>query len=93
MSIFNVGRICIKTSGREIGRKCVVIDSIDKKFVLITGPKSISRVKRRRANIKQLTPTKDTLSIDKGISDEDLEKVLKKEKKIEFMKEQIKIKP
>ena len=91
MSLYKVGRICIKTAGREIGRKCVVVDTIDKNYVLISGPKSISRVKRRRANVRQLEPTEHVLSIDKGISDDDLEKVLKKESKLDFMKTNIKI--
>ncbi|MHA1144696.1 MAG: 50S ribosomal protein L14e [Candidatus Helarchaeota archaeon] len=90
--MFKVGRICVKNAGREIGRKCVVVDTIDKNYVLITGPKNVSRVKRRRANVKQLEPTDVLLSIEKGISDEELENIIKKENKLDFMKETIKIK-
>ncbi|MHA1377757.1 MAG: 50S ribosomal protein L14e [Candidatus Helarchaeota archaeon] len=91
MSLYGVGRICVKLAGREAGRKCVVVDIIDKNFVLVTGPKSVSNVKRRRVNVKQLEPL-EMIEIKKNISDEDLEKELKKLKKIDYMKKNIKIK-
>ncbi|MFX1450057.1 MAG: 50S ribosomal protein L14e [Promethearchaeota archaeon] len=90
MSLFGVGRICVKLAGREAGRKCVIVDVIDKNFVLVTGPKSISNVKRRRSNVKQLEPL-EMIDIPKKISDENLEKELKKHKKIDFMKKTVKI--
>lgn len=90
MSLFGVGRICVKVAGRETGRKCVIVDVIDKNYVLITGPKSITKVKRRRANIKQLEPL-EIIEIQKKISDEDLEKELKKHNKIDYMMETVKI--
>ena len=33
MAALEVGRVCIKTAGREKGKKCVVVDVIDKNFV------------------------------------------------------------
>ena len=87
MPIFDVGRICVKIAGREAGRKCVVVEKIDKTYVIIAGPD----VKRRRANMKQLEPTSEILDIKKGITDEDLEKLLETENKIDMMKERIKI--
>ena len=39
MPAIEVGRICVKQVGRENGKKCVVIDVMDKSFVLVTGPK------------------------------------------------------
>ncbi|MCL6579366.1 MAG: 50S ribosomal protein L14e, partial [Candidatus Bathyarchaeota archaeon] len=56
MPAIEVGRICVKLTGRETGRKCVIVDIIDKSFVLITGPKSVTGVKRRRANINHVEP-------------------------------------
>ena len=90
MSLYGVGRICVKLSGREAGRKCVIVDVLDKNFVLVTGPKAVSNVRRRRANVKQLEPL-DMINIKKKISDEDLEKELKKLKKLDFMREKVKI--
>ncbi|NHI93137.1 MAG: 50S ribosomal protein L14e [Candidatus Lokiarchaeota archaeon] len=88
---YDIGRICVKIAGREAGRKCIIIDKMDKNYVLITGPPKVSKVKRRRANMKQLEPTMDLLKIKKGISDEDLIKLIENENKLEFMKERIKI--
>ena len=92
MPIFDVGRICVKLAGREAGRKCIVVDKLDKNYVIISGPVKISKVKRRRVNLKQLEPIDELIKIKKGISDEELEKVLQSENKIEMMKERIKIK-
>lgn len=68
----HVGSICIKKCGREAGRPCVVIDLIDESFVLVTGPRTLSGVKRRRVNINHLEPTQIELKITQGASDEDV---------------------
>ncbi|MHA1242872.1 MAG: KOW motif-containing protein, partial [Promethearchaeota archaeon] len=33
MSVYDIGRVCVKTTGREAGRYCVVVDIIDKNYV------------------------------------------------------------
>ena len=76
MPVIEIGRMCVKTYGRESGKECVIIDIIDKSFVLITGPKSVSGVKRRRVNVSHLEPTETVLDISRGASDEEVEKVL-----------------
>jgi len=76
MTAMEIGRVCIKTAGREKGKKCVIVDVIDKNFVLVTGPKSLTGVKRRRANIKHLKPTEEKIKIKKGASDEAVLKAL-----------------
>jgi large subunit ribosomal protein L14e len=70
VSAIQVGRICVKTQGRETGKKCVIVDVIDESFVLVTGPKAVSGVKRRRANVKHLQPLEELLQISKGASEE-----------------------
>jgi len=72
MPAIEVGRICIKTRGREAGRRCVIVDLIDKNFVLITGPKSVTGVRRRRVNINHLNPTEEKINIRRGASDEEV---------------------
>ncbi len=89
MPSVEVGRICVKLNGREAGRKCVIVDVIDKNFVLITGPKKYSGVKRRRTNVKHLEPTEESIDVKKGASDEDVAKVADKAKKAAFLKETI----
>jgi large subunit ribosomal protein L14e len=85
MSVLSVGRICVKKFGREAGRKCVIIDTINKNFVLITGPKSITSVKRRRSNINHLIPTQEKIKIKRRLSDEELIEKLKASGKLEFL--------
>jgi large subunit ribosomal protein L14e len=87
-----VGRVCVKLNGREAGRKCVIVDVIDKNFVLITGPKEVNGVRRRRTNVKHVEPTQETISIKKGAADEDIAKVAEKAKKTAYLKENVTIK-
>lgn len=91
MSAVEVGRICVKITGREAGKKCIVVDVIDKNFLLITGPKQVNGVKRRRANITHLEPTQEKVSIKRGETDEEIMKALKKETTA-FLRETLKIK-
>jgi len=85
-----VGRICVKTYGREAGQKCVVVDLIDKNFALVTGPKEVTGVKRRRVNISHVEPTVDKINVDRGATDEDVAKALEAAGKTEEMKQAVK---
>ena len=76
MTLYEVGRICVKTSGREAGSYCVVIDSQDSKLVMITGPKNLSGVRRRGCNTRHLEPLDTVIEIAKGAKDEDVEKAI-----------------
>ncbi|MEM0093201.1 MAG: 50S ribosomal protein L14e [Thermofilum sp.] len=87
MRVFEIGRVCVKTMGREAGRKCVVVDIIDDKFVLVTGPRSLTGVKRRRANVKHLEPLPHRIPIGKGASDEAVMAALEKAGLLDFMRE------
>jgi len=87
---FEIGRICVKVAGREASRKCVIVDIIDDNFVLVTGPKGVSGVKRRRANIKHLEPTPFKIDIKKGASDEEVVKALEEAKLINEMRKPVK---
>jgi len=80
-----VGRLCVKMSGRESGMRCVVVDVVDKSFVLITGPKKVTGVRRRRANIMHVEPLQESISIKRDASDEEVEEALKKAGKLEMM--------
>ena len=87
MPSMEVGRVCVKLSGRETGKKCVVVDVVDKNFVLVTGPKSVTGVRRRRTNVDHLEPTSELVELKKGAADEDVEKAITKGKKTKYMKE------
>ena len=77
MPAFEIGRVCVKTAGRDTGKRCVVVDLMDKNFALVTGPKSVSGVRRRRVNVNHLKPLDEKLSVEKGASDEQVAALLK----------------
>ncbi|MGC8948041.1 MAG: 50S ribosomal protein L14e [Thermoprotei archaeon] len=91
MPIISVGSICVKIRGREAGRKCVVIDIIDENFVYVTGPKSLTGVRRRKVNIKHLEVTPLKIDIKKKATDEEVLKALESAKLIDEMKIPIKV--
>ena len=70
--MMEVGRVCVKLAGHEAGRKCVIVDVLDKTYVLVSGPE----VKRRRCNIAHLEPLDAKIEISKGASDEEVKRLL-----------------
>ena len=93
MAAIEVGRLCVKIYGREAGRKCVIVDIIDENFVLITGPKQLTGVRRRRANVDHIEPLDKKIEISKGASDEEVLDALTKAGLVEFMQERVKPAP
>jgi large subunit ribosomal protein L14e len=76
MPAIEVGRICVKQAGRECCTKCVIIDVMDKSYVLVTGPKKLTGIKRRRVNINHLMPLEDKIDIKRGASDDEVSQAL-----------------
>lgn len=72
MVAIDVGRVCMKTQGREKGNKCVIIDVIDRNFVVVTGPE----VKRRRVNMDHLMPLDEIVEIQRNATDEEVYGIL-----------------
>lgn len=66
------GRVCLKIAGREAGRYCVILKKMDENFVLVTGPKLLTGVKKRRCNIEHLEPTEHKVEVKEGAKEEDL---------------------
>ncbi len=89
MPAIDVGRICVKLSGREAGKKCIVVDIVDKNFVLITGPKQLNGVKRRRVNVSHIEATERKMNVRRGESDAELMKALDEETQ-SFLREALK---
>ena len=85
MPAIETGRICLKLVGREAGRKCVIVDVIGKNFVLITGPKAVTGIKRRRANVNHVEPLLKKIKIKRGASDEEVVEALKVSGKLDEM--------
>jgi len=90
VKVIDVGRVVVKVLGREAGRKAVVVDIVDENYVVITGPKSLSGVRRRRVNINHVEPTDKKIEIKKGASDEEVLKALEAAGLVEYMKEKVK---
>lgn len=75
MAVLEVGRVCLKICGREAGRYATVIKPAgkskeEKSFVFVTGPRLLTGVKRRRANIDHLKATEYKLEISDNATDE-----------------------
>lgn len=73
-----VGQVVMKVTGREAGRLAVVLKKTDGKFVSVTGPKLLTGVKRRKANIMHLEPTQHRLEIREDAPDEEVIGAFKK---------------
>lgn len=71
--MIEVGRICVKIAGRDAGLKCIVIDILDKNYVLIDG-----ETRRRKCNILHLEPLKQVIKIKKNASHEEVKKEFEK---------------
>lgn len=61
------------------------MDVVDKSFVVITGPKDVSGVRRRRANTNHIEPLQEKIDINRGASDEEVTEALKAANKLEGM--------
>ena len=83
MSVYDIGRLCVKTMGREAGHYCVIVDVVDKNYLLIDGLK----VKRRRVNYRHIEPLAEMIEIKKGAKHEDVEAAIKKAKLDKKLKE------
>ena len=70
----------------------MIVDVIDKNFVLITGPKNVNGLKRRRVNINHVEPTERKFIIKRGASDEDIVKTMNEET-LNYLRENVTIKP
>ncbi len=68
MSIFNVGRLCVKIAGRDAGRKCVIVDTLDAHYVLVDGD-----VRRKKVNVNHLEPLAEVLELKAGARSEDVQ--------------------
>ncbi|HUV34907.1 MAG TPA: 50S ribosomal protein L14e [Candidatus Desulfaltia sp.] len=68
LSAYNIGRVCLKLKGREAGARCVIVDVIDRNYVVVAGPE----VRRRRVNMSHLVPLDEAVSVQRDASDEEI---------------------
>jgi len=63
----DIGRVCLKVKGREQGERCVVLDVVDRNFVIVVGP----NVKRRRVNMNHIKPLDEVVPLQRNATDEE----------------------
>lgn len=70
--MIEIGRVIVKLAGRDAGKKGLIIDILDDKFVLIDG-----ETRRRRCNILHIEPLTQKIEIKKNASHDEVSKALK----------------
>lgn len=70
--MIEIGRLCVKIAGRDAGKKALIVDILDDKFVLIDG-----ETRRRKVNILHIEPLNQKIEIKKNAGHEDVAKALK----------------
>lgn len=75
MPAIEIGRVIVKTSGREALNKALIVDIVDQNFVLISGG-GISNVKRRKCNIKHLRPLDEMVKLKRGAKEDQVKKAI-----------------
>jgi len=81
-----IGRICVKLAGRDAGGKCVVVGTVDRNTLLVTGPTKLTKVRRREINIRHLAYTPERIEIHENASDEEVLEILQKSNLVEYMR-------
>lgn len=67
-----IGRLCVKLAGRDAGKECLIVDVIDKNFVLVDG-----NTRRKKVNVDHLEILPRKADIKKGASHEEVIAALK----------------
>ncbi|NPA86191.1 MAG: 50S ribosomal protein L14e [bacterium] len=68
--VFEVGRLVVKLAGRDAGRLGVIVRKVDELFVVVTGPKKFTGLRRRKVNIRHLEPLQEKIDIPEDAPDE-----------------------
>jgi len=71
--MMEIGRLCVKITGRDAGKRCVVVDTMENNLVLIDG-----ETRRRKCNVNHLEPLEKVIKIKKKASHSDIEAEFKK---------------
>lgn len=70
--MMDIGRVCVKTAGKDAGKTVVVVEKLDSHFVMIDGP-----IKRKRCNIFHLEPTAKLITLKDKAPHADVVKAFK----------------
>ena len=69
--MFEIGRLVVKTAGRDSNKKAVIVDILENNYVLIDG-----ETRRKKCNTVHLEPLKEIIKIKKGASHAEVKKAL-----------------
>lgn len=73
-SIFTIGRICYKTTGRDAGSRVVVLEAAKSGFAIVEGPAT----KKGKINLAHLLPTPRIIRVPDAYTRKDLVKMMEK---------------
>jgi len=71
MAAVEIGRLCVKLAGRDAGRAGLIVELMDKNFVVVDG-----NTRRKRVNIDHLELLSQRADIKQGASHEEVIKAL-----------------
>lgn len=71
--MIELGRLCIKTAGRDAMEYCVVIDVVDETYVLVDG-----NTRRKKVNKAHLEPLNKKLDVKKGADTKTVQEAMSK---------------
>ncbi len=72
--MIEIGRVCVKTAGRDAGNYCAIVEILDKNNVIIDG-----NVRRRKCNIVHLEPLDKVIKIKPKAQTKDVQEAMKQE--------------
>jgi len=67
-----IGRLCVKLAGRDAGKECLIVDALDRTFVLVDG-----NTRRKKVNVSHLQLLPHKADIKKGATHEEVVAALK----------------
>lgn len=73
-AIFTTGRVCYKTTGRDAGKKIVIVENAKSGFATVEG----LFTKKGKVNVNHLLPTTEMVSLGSTYTRDDLKKALGK---------------
>ena len=73
MSLFEVGRLCVKIAGRDAGRTCVVVEELGHSYVMVDGA-----TRRKKVNVLHLEPLADMVKLKANASHDEVKKAFEK---------------
>lgn len=69
--VLEIGRVVIKTTGRDAMQYGVIVEVLDENFVMLDG-----QVRRRKVNVQHIEPLMKTVDVKKGADTKTVVKAL-----------------